>query len=70
MKRIREYIEGKTRKQRVLIFIGAVLIIVFIFFVIKGFVGSGIHFHINPVDIAILAGLAVAYIILKRRGKQ
>lgn len=36
MKRIREYLAGKTPKQRVLIFIGAALLIVFIFFVIKG----------------------------------
>ena len=35
MKRIREYLAGKTPKQRVLIFIGAALLIVFIFFVIK-----------------------------------
>lgn len=70
MKRIREYFEGKTRKQRILIFIGIALIIAFIFFIVKGAAGSGIRFRVNPVDVIILAGLIVAYVFFKRRGKK
>lgn len=98
MKRIREYLAGKTPKQRVLIFIGAALLIVFIFFVIKGNLfdkrvsnnppqsvsqsedssseetnseqgetDEGVKFHINWIDISVLAALAAAYGIHKYR---
>ncbi len=98
MKRIREYLAGKTPKQRVLIFIGAALLIVFIFFVIKGNLfdkhvsnnppqsvsqsensssegtnseqsetAEGVKFHINWIDISVLAALAAAYGIHKYR---
>ena len=98
MKRIREYLAGKTPKQRVLVFIGAALLAVFIFFIIKGNIfdrhisnnppqsvshsessssedtnsdqnetTEEVKFHINWIDISILAALFTAYGIHKYR---
>lgn len=98
MKRIREYFAGKTPKQRVLVIIGAILLAVFVFFIIKGNIfdrrvsdnspqsvlqsenssseetnseqnepADEVAFHINWIDIGVLAVLFTAYGVHKYR---
>ena len=40
MKKFTEYLAGKSIRQRILLAVGAALLIIFLFFVVKGNVGS------------------------------
>ncbi len=40
MKKITEYLAGKSIRQRILLAVGGALLIIFLFFVVKGNVGS------------------------------
>lgn len=81
MKKLYDYFKGKSIKQRIAICFVIAAILMFLFFIIKGNFfdipsegnteqSSASQFHISIVDMALLVGVIVAYIIHKIREKR
>lgn len=68
--KITEYLKGKTKKQRVLLIIGAVFALIFLAFIFKyQFENKSNLIHINPIDAGVLITLCAACVIHKIKRK-
>lgn len=78
MKKFTEYLAGKSIKQRILLAVGAALLIIFLYFIVKGNAVSAAAadeapaptLHISIIDIIPLTAVSVGYGIHKLREKK